>query len=64
MANATDFERLTRIVVAVFKRVHESFEIIDGRFDAVHIRFDQIEKRLEGLDGRITNGHVLGSRSR
>jgi tetrahydromethanopterin S-methyltransferase subunit G len=41
-------ERLSRLMLDEFKRVHERFDGIDDRFDGV-------DRRLEGLDGRLTS---------
>lgn len=53
-----DFERLTRVMLDEFKRVHERFEEIDERFVAVDRRFDAMDRRFDAVDGRLTNIEV------
>ena len=58
----TDFDRLSRIMLEEFKRVHERFDAIDGRFDQIESQVSSIEgelrdvrKRLEALDDAAQN---------
>lgn len=58
----SDFGRLTRLMLAEFKRVHERFDASDARFDSIEPRITNIEvemrdirKRLETLDEAAQN---------
>ncbi len=57
-----DFERLTRLMLAEFKRMHERFDATETRFDSIEPRITNIEvetrdirKRLERLDEAAQN---------
>lgn len=46
----TDLERLSRLMLGEFSRVHD-------RFDAVHDRFDRIDSRLDGIEAELKDIH-------
>lgn len=58
----TDIERLSRLMLDEFKRVHERFDTIDARFDKIESQVSNVEtelrdirKRLEALEEAAQN---------
>jgi tetrahydromethanopterin S-methyltransferase subunit G len=49
----TDFDRLTRVMLGEFSRVHERLDEHDERFDAIDRRFERVEGHLVEHDGRF-----------
>jgi predicted nucleic acid-binding Zn-ribbon protein len=49
----TDIERLSRLMLDEFKRVHERFEAIDTRFDTLDAKLSDIETELRDIRGRL-----------
>jgi tetrahydromethanopterin S-methyltransferase subunit G len=63
----TDFDRLTRVMLGEFSRVHERFDEYDGRFDRVdedlrHIgaQLKELRTDLDDLSEKVEN--MLGYR--
>jgi septal ring factor EnvC (AmiA/AmiB activator) len=63
----TDFERLTRIILDEFGRVHERFDDHDDRFDHIDDKFanvradlKQLRSELDDLSEKVDN--ILGYR--
>ena len=50
-----DFERLSRLVLDEFKRVHDRLDTVDDRFDAMGGGLDRIETRLDQVDQRLSH---------
>jgi chromosome segregation ATPase len=49
----TDFDRLTRVMLGEFKRVHERLGEQDARFDEHDQRFDRIDEVLHAIRSEI-----------
>ena len=45
----TDLERLSRLMLNEFGRVHERLDKHDERFDAIDQRFDNIDRELHSI---------------
>ena len=53
MTNETDFDRLSRIMLDEFRRVHERFDAMDARFDAVDSKTVNITSELAAIHRRL-----------
>ena len=58
----TEFEKLSRVMVGEFERVHERFDAIDQRFDQIETNFESlasevvaIHRRLATLEEAVSN---------
>lgn len=49
----TDFDRLTRVMLGEFKRVHDRLDEYDERFDNHDRRFDRIDEELRAIRAEI-----------
>jgi archaellum component FlaC len=49
----TDFDRLTRVMLGEFNRVHGRLDDHDDRFDAIDRRFDRMDEELRAIRGEI-----------
>lgn len=52
---ATDIERLSKLMLDEFGRVHERLDNHDRRFDAIDARFDSTDARFDALENRMTS---------
>jgi hypothetical protein len=52
-----DLERLSRLMLDEFKRVHERFDSIDDRFDGVDRHLDGIDGRLNSIETELKDIH-------
>ena len=50
-------ERVSRLMVDEFKRVHERFDSIDDRFDGVDRHLDGIDGRLNSIEAELKEIH-------
>jgi predicted nucleic acid-binding Zn-ribbon protein len=53
MPKETDVEKLSRVMLGEFKRVHKRFDAIDRRFDALEQRVTNIETELRDIRERL-----------
>jgi transposase len=49
----TDFDRLTRVMLGEFSRVHERLDEHDVRFDAIDQRFDRIDAEVTRVHAEL-----------
>lgn len=50
---ATDIERLSRLMLDEFGRVHKRLDKHDDRFDSIDQRFDKVERELHDLRAEL-----------
>jgi tetrahydromethanopterin S-methyltransferase subunit G len=49
----TDFDRLTRVMLGEFNRVHERLDEHDERFDAIDRRFDRMGEEFARIHAEL-----------